>query len=143
MAKKIVNPIATSSEPMSEAKRAVLDKALGDIIKRYGEGSIMRLGEAHQLAVEVIPTGSLSLDIALGVGGIPRGRITEIYGPESQVKQPSAFTLLPKPKSLAAPLPSLIWNTPSTRLMLPGWVWMWKACSFLNPTWGNRHSKSP
>ena len=86
MAKKIVNPIATSSEPMSEAKRAVLDKALGDIIKRYGEGSIMRLGEAHQLAVEVIPTGSLSLDIALGVGGIPRGRITEIYGPESSGK---------------------------------------------------------
>jgi len=86
MAKKTVNPIAASSEPMSEAKRAVLDKALGDIIKRYGEGSIMRLGEAHQLAVEVIPTGSLSLDIALGVGGIPRGRITEIYGPESSGK---------------------------------------------------------
>ncbi len=71
---------------MNEAKRAVLDKALGDIVKRYGEGSIMRLGEAHQLAVEVIPTGSLSLDIALGVGGIPRGRITEIFGPESSGK---------------------------------------------------------
>jgi recombination protein RecA len=74
------------SEPMSDAKRAVLDKALGDIVKRYGEGSIMRLGEAHQLEVDVIPTGSLSLDIALGVGGIPRGRITEIYGPESSGK---------------------------------------------------------
>jgi recombination protein RecA len=71
---------------VNEAKRAVLDKALGDIVKRYGEGSIMRLGEAHQLAVEAIPTGSLSLDIALGVGGIPRGRITEIYGPESSGK---------------------------------------------------------
>jgi len=74
------------SEPMSDARRAVLDKALGDIVKRYGEGSIMRLGEAHQLEVDVIPTGSLSLDIALGVGGIPRGRITEIYGPESSGK---------------------------------------------------------
>ena len=74
------------TEPMSDAKRAVLDKALGDIVKRYGEGSIMRLGEAHQLEVEVIPTGSLSLDIALGVGGIPKGRITEIYGPESSGK---------------------------------------------------------
>ena len=74
------------SEPVSEAKRAVLDKALGDIVKRYGEGSIMRLGEAHSLSVEVIPTGSLSLDLALGVGGIPRGRITEIYGPESSGK---------------------------------------------------------
>ncbi len=77
---------SNSASPMSDAKRAVLDKALGDIEKRYGQGSIMRLGEAHQLEVEAIPTGSLSLDIALGVGGIPRGRITEIYGPESSGK---------------------------------------------------------
>ncbi|NMB91026.1 MAG: recombinase RecA [Chloroflexi bacterium] len=71
---------------MDDARRAVLDRALGDIVKRYGEGSIMRLGEARHLVVEAIPTGSLSLDIALGVGGIPRGRITEIYGPESSGK---------------------------------------------------------
>jgi recombination protein RecA len=64
----------------------VLDKAVGDILKRYGDGSIMRLGEAHGMQTETIPTGSLSLDIALGVGGIPRGRITEIYGPESSGK---------------------------------------------------------
>ncbi len=90
MAKKSINPNEYNrfdrSEPMSDAKRAVLDKALGDIVKRYGEGSIMRLGEAHSLEVEIIPTGSLSLDLALGVGGIPRGRITEIYGPESSGK---------------------------------------------------------
>jgi recombination protein RecA len=71
---------------MSDAKRAVLDKALGDIVKRYGDGSIMRLGEAHSMVVDTIPTGSLSVDIALGVGGLPRGRITEIYGPESSGK---------------------------------------------------------
>jgi len=71
---------------MDDAKRAVLDKAVGDIVKRYGEGSIMLMGDAHHLEVEAIPTGSLSLDIALGVGGIPRGRITEIYGPESSGK---------------------------------------------------------
>jgi recombination protein RecA len=71
---------------MDEARRAMLDKALGDIVKRYGDGSIMRLGEAHNMVVDIIPTGSLSLDIALGVGGIPRGRITEIYGPESSGK---------------------------------------------------------
>ncbi|MEI7848213.1 MAG: recombinase RecA [Chloroflexota bacterium] len=70
----------------SDAKKAVLDKAVGDIIKRYGDGSIMRLGEAHSMVVDAIPTGSLSLDLALGVGGIPRGRITEIYGPESSGK---------------------------------------------------------
>jgi recombination protein RecA len=79
-------PSEPSSSGMDDARRAILDKALSDIIKRYGEGSIMRLGEAHQMAVASIPTGSLSLDIALGVGGIPRGRITEIYGPESSGK---------------------------------------------------------
>ena len=79
-------PLSSPLTEMDEAKRAVLDKALGDIVKRYGEGSIMLMGDAHHLAVETIPTGSLSLDIALGVGGIPRGRITEIYGPEASGK---------------------------------------------------------
>jgi recombination protein RecA len=64
----------------------MLDKAVGDIVKRYGDGSIMRLGEANKMIVDAIPTGSLSLDLALGIGGIPRGRITEIYGPESSGK---------------------------------------------------------
>jgi recombination protein RecA len=63
-----------------------LDRTLSDITKRFGEGAIMRLGEAAQLKVEVIPTGSLALDLALGVGGVPRGRVTEIYGPESSGK---------------------------------------------------------
>jgi len=84
MPRKPTDPDSNSS--MNEARRAMLDKALGDIVKRYGDGSIMRLGEAHSMNVEVIPTGSLSLDLALGVGGIPRGRITEIYGPEASGK---------------------------------------------------------
>ncbi|MCB9110639.1 MAG: recombinase RecA [Anaerolineales bacterium] len=77
---------SASTQNLDNAKQAVLDKAVGDILKRYGDGSIMRLGEAHGMVTEIIPTGSLSLDIALGVGGIPRGRITEIYGPESSGK---------------------------------------------------------
>ncbi len=72
--------------PIDEGRKAMLDKALGDIVKRYGDGSIMRLGEANKMVVDAIPTGSLSLDLALGIGGIPRGRITEIYGPESSGK---------------------------------------------------------
>ncbi|NLG73283.1 MAG: recombinase RecA [Chloroflexi bacterium] len=80
----------SSSAPQLPAaddnRQAALERALGDITKRYGDGAIMRLGEAHHLVVEAIPTGSLSLDIALGVGGVPRGRITEIYGPESSGK---------------------------------------------------------
>jgi recombination protein RecA len=78
--------LAPAVRQENDAKKAVLDKAIGDILKRYGDGSIMRLGEAHSMIVEAIPTGSLSLDLALGVGGIPRGRIAEIYGPESSGK---------------------------------------------------------
>jgi len=75
-----------ANENVDQSRQMALDRALGDITKRYGDGSIMRLGEAQHMNVEIIPTGSLSLDIALGVGGIPRGRITEIYGPESSGK---------------------------------------------------------
>jgi recombination protein RecA len=77
------NPFPPENE---DARQVALNRALGDIAKRYGDGAIMRLGEARQMLVEVFPTGSLSLDIALGVGGIPRGRITEIYGPEASGK---------------------------------------------------------
>ena len=59
---------------------------MSDITKRFGDGAIMRLGEATHLKVDVIPTGSLAIDLALGVGGVPRGRVTEIYGPESSGK---------------------------------------------------------
>lgn len=84
--KKTTTPINASDPNMEEAKKAVLDRALHDIVKKYGEGSIMRLGEAKHMQVASIPTGSLSLDMALGVGGIPKARITEIFGPESSGK---------------------------------------------------------
>mgnify|MGYP000010225708 CR=1 FL=1 len=72
--------------PQDEGRQKALDATLADITKRHGEGTILRLGDAQHLAVETIPTGSLTVDIALGVGGVPRGRITEIYGPESSGK---------------------------------------------------------
>lgn len=84
--KKTTNLPDYSDPNLQEAKKAVLDRALHDIVKKYGEGSIMRLGEASHMQVESIPTGSLSLDMALGVGGIPKARITEIFGPESSGK---------------------------------------------------------
>jgi len=71
---------------MADQKSKALENALSQITKRWGDGSIMRLGESHVMQVDVIPTGSLSLDLALGIGGIPRGRVTEIYGPESSGK---------------------------------------------------------
>jgi recombination protein RecA len=67
-------------------KPGALELALGQIEKQFGQGAIMRLGEASRLQIEAIPTGSLSLDLALGIGGIPRARITEIFGPESAGK---------------------------------------------------------
>jgi len=84
--KKTTTPLNASDPNLEEAKKAVLDRVLHDIVKKYGEGSIMRLGEASHMQVASIPTGSLSLDMALGVGGIPKARITEIFGPESSGK---------------------------------------------------------
>ena len=71
---------------MNEEKRKALDLAMGQIEKQFGSGAVMRLGEKPDANVEAIPTGALSLDIALGIGGLPRGRIIEIYGPESSGK---------------------------------------------------------
>ena len=69
-----------------EERQKALDVAITKIKKDYGQGAIMRLGENAQMSVSAIPTGSLSLDLALGIGGVPRGRIVEIYGPESSGK---------------------------------------------------------
>ena len=74
------------SKKVKDEREEVLAIALGDIIKRFGDGAVMRLGEATHLEVESIPTGSLPLDLALGIGGIPRGRVSEIYGPEASGK---------------------------------------------------------
>ena len=67
-------------------KKKALEAALGQIEKQFGKGSVMKLGEYQEMNVEAIPTGALSLDIALGIGGIPRGRIIEVFGPESSGK---------------------------------------------------------
>jgi recombination protein RecA len=69
-----------------QGRNRALETTLATIQKRFGDGAIMRLGDARHMQVEVIPTGSLALDIALGVGGVPRGRVIEIYGPESAGK---------------------------------------------------------
>ncbi|HRQ37061.1 MAG TPA: recombinase RecA [Chloroflexota bacterium] len=69
-----------------EGKDRQLENTIATLTKKYGEGTIMRLGDARHLQIEAIPTGALSLDVALGVGGLPRGRVIEIYGPESSGK---------------------------------------------------------
>ena len=71
-----------------------LETAIGNIEKQFGKGAVMRLGDSHHLAVDAIPTGSLSLDNALGVGGLPRGRIVELFGPESSGKTTLALVAI-------------------------------------------------
>jgi len=77
---------AVSVSPLSPARQRELDTAIASITKAYGEGAIMRLGSQVIKPIEVIPTGAMAIDLALGVGGVPRGRIIEIYGPESSGK---------------------------------------------------------
>jgi recombination protein RecA len=77
---------AQESLPLEEGRQKALEATLTDLTKRFGDGTVMRLGDAQHMIVEVIPSGSLTVDIAVGVGGIPRGRVTEVYGAESSGK---------------------------------------------------------
>ena len=79
--------------PASDKKKA-LATALAQLEKSYGKGTVMRLGDRPDMNVEAIPTGSLALDAALGIGGVPKGRIIEIYGPESSGKTTLALHIL-------------------------------------------------
>lgn len=75
-------------------KKKALEAALGQIEKQFGKGAVMKLGENVQMSVDAIPTGALSLDIALGIGGVPRGRIIEVFGPESSGKTTVALHMI-------------------------------------------------
>jgi len=88
MAKAAKTPISNGSPKTSQSERAAaIGMAMEQIQRQYGKGSIMKFGDAaERMAVDVIPTGSLALDLALGVGGLPRGRIVEVYGPEASGK---------------------------------------------------------
>lgn len=87
MAKELKKNKAQMVMPESkEDKKKALESAIAHILKTYGSGAVMRLGQANTMQVDAIPTGSMTLDLALGIGGVPRGRIVELYGPESSGK---------------------------------------------------------
>ena len=79
---------------IDENKRKALESALSQIEKAYGKGSVMKLGDNMHLNVETVPSGSLGLDLALGVGGVPKGRVVEVYGPESGGKTTVALHMV-------------------------------------------------
>ena len=85
---------------ISEERKKALDIAMGQIEKNFGKGSVMKLGEVATVSVDCIPTGALSLDIALGIGGFPRGRIVEVYGPESSGKTTVALHAIAEAQKL-------------------------------------------
>ena len=86
-------PMIESAAPAADKKKA-LETCLAQLDKTYGKGTVMRLGENTGVVVDSIPTGSLSLDIALGIGGVPKGRIIEVYGPESSGKTTLALHIV-------------------------------------------------
>ena len=86
--------------PENNERKKALDVALSQIEKQFGKGSVMRLGEYKAMEVESIPTGALALDMALGIGGLPRGRIIEIYGPESSGKTTLALSAIAEAQKL-------------------------------------------
>ena len=87
MAKELKKNKAQMVMPESkEDKKKALESAIAHILKTYGSGAVMRLGQANTMQLDAIPTGSMTLDLALGIGGVPRGRIVELYGPESSGK---------------------------------------------------------
>ena len=90
---RVTKKAAAESAPVND-KKAALETVMQRIERECGKGSIMRLGENAAMNVSAVSTGSLSLDFALGIGGIPRGRITEIYGPESSGKTTIALHVI-------------------------------------------------
>ena len=129
---------------MDDNKRKALTSALGQIEKQFGKGAVMRLGDRVDDAIETVSTGSLGLDIALGIGGLPRGRVVEIYGPESSGKTTLTLQVIAKlpeerrhrrvrrrrARARSRPTPTS-WASTSTTCWCP------------SPTPANRRWKSP
>ena len=90
----------TADQTPNNDKKQALDTAIRQIEKNFGKGAVMRLGDRPDLQVDAIPTGSLALDAALGIGGVPRGRIVEIYGPESSGKTTLSLEILAEAQAM-------------------------------------------
>ena len=94
---KVVKSDNKKEQELKEKNKS-LEAAISQIDQNFGKGSVMRLGQQQALDIEAVSTGSLSLDLALGIGGLPKGRIIEVYGPESSGKTTLAYRLLRRHK---------------------------------------------
>ena len=136
MAEKKKAPISTHSQ--ASDKKKALETCIAQIEKNYGKGAIMRLGDDIPVNVEALSTGSLSLDLALGIGGVPKGRIIEIYGPRLRVKQRLRCT---SSRRLRRPAARRHTSTSSTRSSLHTpvrWASISTVCSSLQPDTGEQ-----
>ncbi len=129
--------------PAPQDREKALDLALAQIDKNFGKGSVMRLGEETRQPIEIIPTGSIALDVALGIGGLPRGRVVEIYGPESSGKTTVALHAVANAQALGGIAAfidaehALDPITPRSSASTP------TPCSCRSPTPVSRRSRSP
>lgn len=128
---------------MDENKKRALAAALGQIEKQFGKGAVMRMGDHERQAIPAISTGSLGLDIALGIGGLPKGRIVEIYGPESSGKTTLTLSVIAEAQRMGPPAPSSTPSTRWTRTTPANWASMSMTCWFPSPTPASRPWKSP
>ena len=125
---------------MDENRKKALAAALSQIEKQFGTGSVMRMGDTRAVRnLEVVSSGSLALDIALGVGGLPRGRVVEIYGPESSGKTTLALQAIAQVQKAGgtAAFVDAEHNMPRSLAS------RWRTCSFRSPTPVSRRWKSP
>lgn len=127
---------------IDENKQKALAAALGQIEKQFGKGSIMRLGEDRSMDVETIPTGSLSLDIALGAGGLPMGRIVEIYGPESSGKTTLTLQVIAAAQREGKTCAFIDAEHALDQSMRASWALILTTCCVLSRTPANRRWKS-
>ena len=93
---------------MDENRKKALAAALGQIEKQFGKGAVMRLGDGVSRDMDVVSSGSIGLDVALGIGGLPRGRVVEIYGPEASGKTTLTLQVVAEAQKLGGPAPFVV-----------------------------------
>ena len=132
-----------AAERNTAERGKAVDAALASIEKQFGRGAIMKLGSREKLVLDTIPTGSIALDLALGVGGIPRGRITEIFGPESSGKTTVCQHVLAEAQARGGVVAFIDVEHALDPVMPAPVASTSTSCSSANPTPASRRSRSP